>query len=125
MTGMTGKSENGKVSRGGFVDYYADINFCVPNEREKVTISIIQYFVELLKGTWQLVDPSDYVSPQRLREIELILFEKIREKSDGKTNEWKCAKKAMSYFDLADQGSCDLEGFAKGLDKFGCNFKPH
>ena len=36
MNGMTGKSENGKVSRGGFVDYYADINFCVPNEREKV-----------------------------------------------------------------------------------------
>lgn len=55
----------------------------------------------------------------------MTLYEKVREKSDGKTNEWKCAKKAISYFDLGDQKSCDLETFAKALDKFGCNFKKH
>ena len=76
-----------------------------------------------MKGVWQLVDPCDYVSPERLRQIEHILFEKVREKSDGKTNEWKTAKKALSYFDLGDEKACDLETFAKGLDKFGCNFK--
>lgn len=34
----------------------------------------------------------------------MILYEKIREKSNGKTNEWKAAKKALSYFDLNDKG---------------------
>lgn len=33
LNGMTRKAENGKVSRAAFVDYYADINFCVPTER--------------------------------------------------------------------------------------------
>jgi hypothetical protein len=42
------------------------------------------------------------VSEARLREIEHTLYEKIRLKSDGKTNEWKTGKKALSYFDLAD-----------------------
>lgn len=31
----------------------------------------------------------------------------------------------MSYFDLGDEKRCDLECFSKGLDKFGCNFKPN
>ena len=60
-----------------------------------------------------------------MRQLELILYEKVREKSDGKTNEWKCAKKALSYFDLGDEKSCDVSGFAKALDKFGCTFKDH
>lgn len=76
-----------------------------------------------MKGTWGLVNPEDYVCPKRLREIELILFEKVREKSDGKTNEWKCSKKALSYFDLGDQKSCDITAFTKALEKFGCTFK--
>ena len=53
----------------------------------------------------------------------MTLYEKIRLKSDGKTNEWKTGKKAMSYFDLGDEKKCCYEGFKKGLDKFGCNFK--
>lgn len=53
------------------------------------------------------------------------MYEKVREKSDGKTNEWKCAKKAISYFDLGDQKACDLPTFTRALDKFGCNFKKH
>jgi len=57
-----------------------------------------------LTSTWGLIKDSNYVSPQRLRELELILYEKIREKSNGKTNEWKAAKKALSYFDLNDNG---------------------
>ena len=51
------------------------------------------------------------------------MFEKVREKSDGKTNEWKAAKKALSYFDLGDEKACDLPTFTRALDKFGCNFK--
>jgi hypothetical protein len=36
------------------------------------------------------------------------LYEKIRLKSDGKTNEWKTGKKALSYFDLGDSKSADF-----------------
>lgn len=63
------------------------------------------------------------MSEKRLREIELTLYEKIRLKSDGKTNEWKTGKKALSYFDLGDTRYADFAAFKKGLDKFGCNFK--
>jgi hypothetical protein len=44
-------------------------------------------------------------------------------KSDGKTNEWKTGKKALSYFDLGDTRYANFESFKRGLDKFGCNFK--
>lgn len=81
--------------------------------------------MDLLRGTWQIVYDATYVSEQRLKQLEHILYEKVREKSDGKTNEWKCAKKALSYFDLGDEKSCDVDGFAKALDKFGCTFKDH
>lgn len=33
MTGMTLKANGDVLSRAGFVDYYADINFCIPSER--------------------------------------------------------------------------------------------
>ena len=51
------------------------------------------------------------------------MYENIREKSDGKTNEWKTAKKALAYFDLNDNGKVEFNEFKKGLDKFGCVFK--
>ena len=38
QNGMARKAENDCVSRAAFVDYYADINFCVPNERENVIL---------------------------------------------------------------------------------------
>lgn len=32
-SGMCRKVVNDVVSREGFVDYYAELNFCIPNER--------------------------------------------------------------------------------------------
>lgn len=79
----------------------------------------------MIVNSWNLKHPEDYVSEKRLKEIELTLYEKIREKSDGKTNEWKTAKKALFYFDLEDRKNCHFVQFKQGLDKFGCNFKEH
>ncbi len=31
----------------------------------------------------------------------------------------------MSFFDLADLGSCNFQQFKRALDKFGCNFKDY
>lgn len=36
MDGMQLKADGDNITRAGFVDYYADINFCVPSERENV-----------------------------------------------------------------------------------------
>lgn len=46
-------------------------------------------------------------------------------KSDGKTNEWKTGKKALSYFDLGDNKLVEYPEFKRGLDKFGCNFQEY
>lgn len=32
--------ENGRVSQKAFIDYYAELNFCIPNERETVSIRL-------------------------------------------------------------------------------------
>lgn len=58
-----------------------------------------------------------------MEELEKVIYEKIREKSDGKNSEWKAGKKALSYFDLGDNGNSDFAGFKAGLDKFGCVFR--
>lgn len=79
----------------------------------------------MIINTWNLKNPEDYVSDKRLKELEHTIFEKIRLKSDGKTNEWKTGRKALAYFDLEDQKKCKFDQFKKGLDKFGCTFKEH
>lgn len=110
--------KSGRITKNGFVDYYAELNFCIPSERES-------YFEQLLVNSWNLKPSEYYVSEKRLKEIEHTLFEKIRLKSDGKTNEWKTGKKALFYFDLEDKKYCNYVEFKRGLDKFGCNFKEH
>ena len=75
-----------------------------------------------MTGTWGLNPGKQYVSPKRLAEVEKTIYEKIREKSNGKSGEWKAGLKAISYFDLSDSHFCDFNGFKQGLDKFGCVF---
>lgn len=99
------------------MEYYQDLNFCVPAERE-------EYFVDLILKTWGMTHGKEYVSAQRVQQIEDILYEKIRQKTEEKSSEGKAAKAAFKYFDLADQGECNLENFTRALDKFGCKFSP-
>ena len=35
---MCRKAINGRITREGFVDYYAELNFCISNERISVII---------------------------------------------------------------------------------------
>jgi Ca2+-binding EF-hand superfamily protein len=67
----------------------------------------------------------DYVSAARVQEIEDILYEKIRQKTETKVSEGKTGRAAFKYFDLADSGECNLENFTNALDKFGCKFSPN
>jgi len=53
------------------LDYYVDCNATLPEERE-------EYFMTLLLNCWAVTAAEDYVSPERLADLEIILFEKIR-----------------------------------------------
>jgi len=53
------------------LDYYADINATLPSEKE-------EYFIGLLLNTWAVTASSDYVSHERIADLEIIIFEKIR-----------------------------------------------
>ena len=52
-------------------------------------------------------------------------MKKSDRKATARQTNGNAQKNAISYFDLGDQKSCDLETFTKALDKFGCNFKKH
>lgn len=73
-------------------------------------------------STWGITSGVDYVSPQRLAQLEQIVFEKIRQKTLPKDDEGITVKKAFKYFDLTDQGTIDIRQFAQALAKFGCVF---
>lgn len=53
------------------MEYYADINATLPKEKE-------EYFVDIILSTWGITSSADYVSLERLNDLELILYEKIR-----------------------------------------------
>lgn len=61
--------------------------------------------MNLILSTWNLKEGKYHVTDKRLRELELILYEKIRQRQ---TNELNAARAAFKYFDLADSGSCNL-----------------
>ena len=69
---MSKKSRDGiNINEAEFLEYYADVNATLPNEKE-------EYFIGLLLKTWAIISVDDYVSPERLADLEMILYEKIR-----------------------------------------------
>jgi hypothetical protein len=68
---MGARQAGGAITEQGFLEYYADINACLPAEKD-------DYFVEMVLKTWGLNADKVFVSPQRIQEIENIIFEKIR-----------------------------------------------
>ena len=73
------------ISEQAFIEYYADINACLPAEKD-------EYFVDLVLKTWGLNTDKIYVSAARVAELEDIIFEKIRQKTHGADDEGKTAE---------------------------------
>ncbi|CAD8068985.1 unnamed protein product [Paramecium primaurelia] len=116
VNAISKRSKDGQsISEDEFLNYYADCNATLPSEKE-------EYFTDLLTSTWGVTSGADYVSPERLAQLEIILFEKIRQKTVTKDDEGKTAKKAFMYFDLENKGTIDIYQFAQALQKFGCVF---
>jgi len=66
------KSADGvNITEKEFLDYYADVNATLPDERE-------EYFVDILENTWGFKATSDYVPPKRLEDLENLFYEKLR-----------------------------------------------
>ena len=108
------KGEN--VTENDFIEYYADINACLPAEKD-------DYFVDLVLKTWGLTAEKVYVSTARLTELEDIIFEKVRQRTHGTDDEGKTVRKIFRHFDLNGFGTIELGDFKKSLETLGCIFK--
>jgi len=116
---MTKKSSDGEhITEDEFLSYYADVNATMPSEKE-------EYFSDLVIKTWGITTSESYVSPERMNDLQIILYEKIRQKTDDHNDEGKTIKKAFKYFDLEDKGVINLQQFTKALEKFGCVFSKY
>lgn len=71
IDGMSKHQKGGFVTEQGFIEYYADINACLPAEKD-------DYFVDLVLKSWSLGANKVSVTAERVTEIEGIIFEKIR-----------------------------------------------
>lgn len=71
IDGMGKHQKGGFVCEQGFIEYYADINACLPAEKD-------DYFVGLILTSWGLGPNKVSVTAERITEIEGVIFEKIR-----------------------------------------------
>lgn len=95
---------SGNISEQAFVQYYADVNCCLPAEKD-------DYFVDLVLKTWSLNAQKSFVSAQRLEQIETIIFEKVRQKTHGADDEGKTVRKIFRHFDLDGYGTIEPREF--------------
>lgn len=75
--------------------------------------------------TWGLNTEKAYVAPQRLIEMEDIIFEKVRQRTHGADDEGKTIRKIFRHFDLDGFGTIEYSEFTKTLETLGCSFKDH
>ena len=103
------------VSDSGFLDYYADINATLPAEKD-------DYFVDHVVKTWGLSSEATFVSPQRIEQIENIIFEKVRQKTHGADDEGNTFMRIFRHLDLDGYGTIEPSEFEKALETLGCLF---
>ncbi len=110
------KSSNGKcITEAEFLEYYADVNATLPYEKEN-------YFVDLVLKSWGVTSGTDYVSQERIAELETIIYEKVRQKTQEGQDEGATIAKAFKYFDLTNCNRVNKKQFWAAMDKFGCVF---
>ena len=68
---MSSHAQDGKISEAAFIDYYSCVNAVMPAEKES-------YFIDLVARVWGLTGGPKNVSAPRIREIEDVIFEKVR-----------------------------------------------
>jgi Ca2+-binding EF-hand superfamily protein len=54
--------------------------------------------------------------------MEVILYEKVRQRTLIKKDEGLRTQNAFRFFDMEDKGYVDFARFKKALEKLGCGF---
>jgi len=112
---MGPRAQGGMISENSFCEYYADINACLPAEKD-------DYFIDMVLKVWNLTSVFN-VPAARLAELEDCIFEKIRQKTHGADDEGKTVRKIFRHFDLDGFGTIEPSEFKKSLETIGCVFK--
>lgn len=112
---MSQKAKNGRVDEEGFISYYTDLNAVLPAERES-------YFIEIVNKTWGLCADKTAIPEARIKQLETIIFEKIRQRTHGADDEGKTVKRIFKHFDLEGYGTIFPAQFSQALETIGCVF---
>jgi Ca2+-binding EF-hand superfamily protein len=110
------RAQGGAISEQGFIEYYADVNATLPAEKD-------DYFIDMVLKTWGLNTDKVMVSAARIKELEDIIFEKVRQRTHGADDEGKTVRKIFKHFDLDGYGTIEPDEFRKALETLGCVFK--
>lgn len=113
---VTARAQGLNVDENGFIEYFADINACLPAEKD-------EYFIDVVLSTFNLKGESAFVSEARLKELETTIYEKVRQKTHGADDEGKTIRKIFRHFDLNENGTICFPEFKKALETFGCIYK--
>lgn len=62
------------------------------------------------------------VTIDRLKQMEVTVYEKVRQKTYVKKDEGDKAKGAFKFFDMEDKGIVDFKRFVQTLERLNCNF---
>lgn len=109
--GLRYRTQGDTVTEDSFLEYYADVSACLPAEKD-------EYFIDTVLETWGLNDES-FVSPERIQELEAILYEKVRQRTHGADDEGKTAKRVFRHFDKDESGYVSFDEFHQVLEAYG------
>ena len=70
------------------MEYYYDVNAVIPQEKDEF-YKDVYYNNQNLISTWGLTTSEDYVSPEKIKELEAIFHEKVRQHTNHKKDEVK------------------------------------
>jgi len=109
--GLGIRADEDVVTEDSFMQYYSDVSACLPAEKD-------EYFIDTVLETWGLSEDT-YITPQRVEELEDILFEKVRQRTHGADDEGKTAAKVFRHFDVDESGYVTFDEFNKALEAYG------
>lgn len=109
--GLEFRAQGGDITENTFLEFYADVSACLPAEKD-------EYFIDTVLETWGLSE-EHYITPQRIAELEDILYEKVRQRTHGADDEGKTAARIFRHFDVDESGMVTLDEFTKCLEAYG------
>lgn len=124
------------ISWEGFLDYYEELSAVIPTDRTAYFMDII---ARTLNIPLEIYVPSEDEKPKpkaadkeekEVEELppeetfEMLLYEKIRERTNHKEDEGRTLRRAIKYVDTKDIGAITLQQFSDLLVNIGCPLNP-